>query len=142
MTLKKALQGISESELLYIGMETGGGFLVIARNRDIDLNDLGAKLSAANKAKIKSLKNARYASTSKRKAMRNYPTIVAEENLKLQVIEEKLKVFQHFEKIPMSNREVIDAYKRNADEHVGLALIIEGCENINGKWFIDDKGGL
>lgn len=135
MQVKEVINKLPDSELIYIGFRTGGGFAYILRKRDINLDEIDAQMQ-------------KHIRQSYRK---NYLILQGEKDRakaynkaseKQTEIEEKLEEIKQYMRVPFSKREVLDVYPRTEDpDALGTAVIVDGCEKPRGKWFMDDNGG-
>ena len=135
MQVKEVISKLPESELLYIGFRTGGGFAYILRKRDINLDEIDAQMDKHIKQSYRKNYLILQGEKDRAKAYNKASEKQAE-------IEAKLDEIKLYMGIPFSKREVLDVYARTEDaDALGTAVIVDGCEKPRGKWFMDDNGG-
>lgn len=135
MQVKEVISKLPESELIYIGFRTGGGFAYILRKRDINLDEIDAQMQKHIRQSYRKNYLILQGEKDKAKAYNKASEKQAE-------IEEKLEEIKRYMGVPFSKREVLDVYPRTEDaDAVGTAVIVDGCEKPRGKWFMDDNGG-
>lgn len=135
MQVKEVISKLPESELLYIGFRTGGGFAYILRKRDINLDEIDAQMDKHIRQSYRKNYLILQGEKEKAKAYKKASEKQAE-------LEAKLEEIKLYMRIPFSKREVLDVYPRTEDaDAVGTAVIVDGCEKPRGKWFMDDNGG-
>lgn len=135
MQVKEVISKLPESELLYIGFRTGGGFAYILRKRDINLDEIDAQMDKHIKQSYRKTYLILQGEKDRAKAYKKASEKQAE-------IEEKLAEIKRYMRVPFSKREVLDVYPRTEDaDALGTAVIVDGCEKPRGKWFMDDNGG-
>lgn len=135
MDVKEVISKLPESELLYIGFRTGGGFAYILRKRDINLDEIDAQMDKHIKQSYRKNYLILQGEKDRAKAYNKASEKQAE-------IEAKLEEIKRYMGVPFSKREVLDVYARTEDaDALGTAVIVDGCEKPRGKWFMDDNGG-
>ena len=135
MQVKEVISKLPESELIYIGFRTGGGFAYILRKRDINLDEIDAQMTKHIRQSYRKNYLILQGEKDRAKAYNKASEKQAE-------IEEKLEEIKRYMGVPFSKREVLDVYARTEDaDAVGTAVIVDGCEKPRGKWFMDDNGG-
>ena len=135
MKVKEVINKLPESELLYIGFRTGGGFAYILRKRDINLDEIDAQMQKHIRQSYRKNYLILQGEKDRAKAYNKASEKQAE-------IEAKLDEIKLYMGIPFSKREVLDVYPRTEDaDALGTAVIVDGCEKPRGKWFMDDNGG-
>ena len=135
MQVKEVINKLPESELIYIGFRTGGGFAYILRKRDINLDEIDAQMQKHIRQSYRKNYLILQGEKDRAKAYKKASEKQAE-------IEAKLDEIKLYMGIPFSKREVLDVYARTEDaDALGTAVIVDGCEKPLGKWFIDDNGG-
>lgn len=135
MQVKEVINKLPDSELLYIGFRTGGGFAYILRKRDIKLDEIDAQMDKHIRQSYRKNYLILQGEKDRAKAYKKASEKQAE-------IEEKLEEIKRYMGVPFSKREVLDVYARTEDaDAVGTAVIVDGCEKPRGKWFMDDNGG-
>ena len=135
MQVKEVINKLPESELIYIGFRTGGGFAYILRKRDINLDEIDAQMQKHIRQSYRKNYLILQGEKDRAKAYKKASEKQAE-------IEAKLDEIKLYMGIPFSKREVLDVYARTEDaDALGTAVIVDGCEKPRGKWFIDDNGG-
>lgn len=141
MQVKEVINKLPDSELLYIGFCTGGGFAYILRKRDINLDEIDAQMQKHIKQSyrknyliLQGVKD-KIRVTKERKVLNGLYDKWSE-------TEKKLEEIKQYMDVPFSKREVLDVYARTEDaDALGTAVIVDGCEKPRGKWFMDDNGG-
>lgn len=135
MQVKEVINKLPESELLYIGFRTGGGFAYILRKRDINLDEIDAQMDKHIRQSYRKNYLILQGEKDRAKAYNKASEKQAE-------IEAKLEEIKQYMGVPFSKREVLDVYPRTEDaDALGTAVIVDGCEKPRGKWFMDDNGG-
>ena len=135
MQVKEVINKLPESELIYIGFRTGGGFAYILRKRDINLDEIDAQMQKHIRQSYRKNYLILQGEKDRAKAYKKASEKQAE-------IEAKLDEIKLYMGIPFSKREVLDVYPRTEDaDALGTAVIVDGCEKPRGKWFMDDNGG-
>ena len=135
MQVKEVVSKLPDSELLYIGFRTGGGFAYILRKRDINLDEIDAQMDKHIRQSYRKNYLILQGEKDRAKAYNKASEKQAE-------IEAKLDEIKLYMGIPFSKREVLDVYPRTEDaDALGTAVIVDGCEKPRGKWFMDDNGG-
>lgn len=135
MQVKEVISKLPESELIYIGFRTGGGFAYILRKRDINLDEIDAQMDKHIRQSYRKNYLILQGEKDRAKAYKKASEKQAE-------IEEKLAEIKRYMRVPFSKREVLDVYPRTEDaDALGTAVIVDGCEKPRGKWFMDDNGG-
>lgn len=135
MQVKEVISKLPESELIYIGFRTGGGFAYIMRKRDIHLDEIDAQMTKHIRQSYRKNYLILQGEKDRAKAYNKASEKQAE-------IEAKLEEIKRYMGVPFSKREVLDVYPRTEDaDALGTAVIVDGCEKPRGKWFMDDNGG-
>ena len=135
MQVKEVISKLPESELIYIGFRTGGGFAYILQKRDINLDEIDAQMTKHIRQSYRKNYLILQGEKDRAKAYKKASEKQAE-------IEAKLEEIKQYMRVPFSKREVLDVYPRTEDaDAVGTAVIVDGCEKPRGKWFMDDNGG-
>lgn len=135
MQVKEVISKLPESELIYIGFRTGGGFAYILRKRDINLDEIDAQMQKHIRQSYRKNYLILQGEKDRAKAYNKASEKQAE-------IEAKLEEIKQYMRVPFSKREVLDVYPRTEDaDALGTAVIVDGCEKPRGKWFMDDNGG-
>ena len=135
MQVKEVISKLPESELIYIGFRTGGGFAYILRKRDINLDEIDAQMDKHIRQSYRKNYLILQGEKDRAKAYKKASEKQAE-------IEAKLEEIKQYMRVPFSKREVLDVYPRTEDaDALGTAVIVDGCEKPRGKWFMDDNGG-
>ncbi len=136
MQVNEVIKKLPESELLYIGFRTGGGFAYILRKRDIKLDEIDAQMQKHIRQSYRKNYLILQGEKDRAKAYNKASEKQAE-------IEAKLEEIKLYMGIPFSKREVLDVYARTEDaDALGPAVIVDGCEKPRGKWFREDNGGI
>lgn len=125
MILKELIEGLPESEMLYIGMKNASGFAFIKRIRDCDWKQMDKMLK-------------RWLNERKRRTkaqVKEYIKNITVDSGYVEYLKIREASLSEYKFKKLLNRKICDTYAQSYDEPHGTIVILEGCEGIGGFWF-------